>query len=165
MMESNPITIGYGIKSDWMPTRKEIQLLGRMLIQQVDEGNISASKAVTILRALADSIDNALVALKENAMDELSRYPQRQAIIINGAEFTIKEAGVKYDYASCGDTFLDEMMQQKDELDARIKDRQKFLRSIKDREMIVDTRTGEVCELKPPSKTSTTTFSIKYPEE
>lgn len=163
-MESNPIQIGYSIQSDWLPTQLEIDRIGRMLIQQVEDGNISASKAVTILKALAESIDLALSALKSNALDELSRYPQRQAIIINGAEFTIREAGVKYDYASCGDTFLLDMMRDRDELDAKIKDRQKFLRSIKGTEMIVDTRTGEVCELKPPSKTSTTTYSIKYPE-
>lgn len=163
-MESNPIQIGYSIQSDWLPTQLEIDRIGRMLIQQVEDGNISASKAVTILKALAESIDIALSALKENALDELSRYPQRQAIIINGAEFTIKEAGVKYDYAGCGDTLMLDMMQQKEELDAKIKDRQKFLRSIKGTEMIVDTRTGELCEIKPPAKTSTTTYSIKYPE-
>jgi hypothetical protein len=163
-MESKPINIGYSIQSDWLPTRNEIDRIGRMLIQQVKDGNMSASKAVAMLKALAEAIDNALTSLKESALDELQTYPKGQAIIVKGAEFTIKEAGVKYDYASCGDSFLMDMMQEKEELEAKIKDRQKFLRSIKGSEMIVDTRTGELCELKPPTKTSTTTYSIKYPE-
>lgn len=164
-METNPTKIGYSIQGNWMPTRVEIQRITDTLLQQVADGNISASKAVTILRALSDAIEEALNQLKDETINELSKYPKGQAIVVNGVDFAIKEAGVRYDYSNCGDSFLLDMIAQRDDLDTRIKDRQKFLRGIKTTEMVVDTRTGELCELRPPSKQSTTTYSIKYPEQ
>lgn len=163
-MKNNLTTIGTTVQGDWMPTRAEIQRITDTLVEQVCDGNVSVVKSVTILTALLESLDGALKRLKQDAVDELHKYPKGQQVTVNGADIQLKEAGVRYDYSNCGDTILLDMINERDELDNRIKDRQKFLRSIKDVEMVVDTRTGELCELRPPTKTSTTTFTIKYPD-
>lgn len=153
------------LEQTWRPTKSEISRLANEMIQQVNDGNIDASKATVILNALAQAIDTALKNIKSQTVDDLYKYPSKQVPEILGASVELKEAGVKYDYSACGDSFLLDMLQELEALDAKIKDRQKFLRSIKDVEMIVDTRTGEICELRPPTKTSVTTFVIKYPND
>jgi len=164
-MTTKPTTVGYAVMSEWNPTQKEIKRITDTLLQQVDEGNMSASKAVTLLTALSTAIEEALKGLKEQALDELHKYPSGQPILVSGADITIKEAGVRYDYSSCGDPLLNDLSAQRDSIDAEIKERQKLLRNIKGSLMVVDERTGELTELRAPSKTSTTTFSIRYPKD
>lgn len=73
-----------------------------------------------------------------------------------GAEFQIKETGVKYDYSICDDSELDELDINIKELTEKKKIREKFLKSIK----------GEVFDnngvkLNAPSKKSTTSVTVK----
>lgn len=164
-MTTKPAVVGYSVLTEWNPTQKEIKRMTDILLQQVDEGNISAMKAVTLLTALATSIEDALKELKGQALEEMHRYPSGQAIVVSGADITIKEAGVRYDYDSCGDVLLNDLSAERESIDTQIKERQKMLRNIKGTLMVVDERTGELSELRAPSKSSTTTFSIRYPKE
>lgn len=164
-MNNEPTIIGYGIESTWQPTHAEIDRIACNIIAQVQEGNISATKAVTILRALSDAIENALNQLKPQTIEELQRYARGERIVVNGVELQVKEAGVRYDYAQCGDTTLNNLMQQRDALEKEIKQRQKLLQAIKGVEMLVDQTTGEICEVRPPVKTSTTTYVVSFPKQ
>jgi hypothetical protein len=112
-----------------------------------------------------EALDKVSETLKPLVVNELQKYSAKEKIISYGTEFTLKETGVKYDYSKCGDAVLLDLMKQVEELNTKIKERQAFLKSIKDVEFIVDTRTGELCEIHPPQKTSTTSYVITFAKE
>lgn len=153
------------IQKDWKPSKAEIERIKNELIEQVQTGNINSLKSMAILKALSTAIEEAMEEIKQVVIEELQNYPKGQNAIVLCSEYQLKEAGVKYNYENCGDSMLLGMMAQRTVLDEQIKERQKFLRSIKSVEFIVDTSTGEICELRPPVKSSTTTFTIKYPND
>ena len=68
-----------------------------------------------------------------------------------GAKWQIVETGVKYDYSVCDDNELNDLLEQQKVIDAKVKERQEFLKTIK----------GEVFDsngirLNPPIKISET---------
>ena len=76
----------------------------------------------------------------------------------HNAKFEIKEAGVKYDYENCNDPILKDLEDKFAYLENEIKERQKFLKSIKGS---VDVLFGdELVTLYPPVKTSTTSITV-----
>lgn len=77
------------------------------------------------------------------------------------AELSIREAGVKYDYSNCNDTPYNELVAEKEKLDAKIKDRERFLKNVPtEGTTIVDESTGEAITVYPPSKSSKTIVSV-----
>jgi hypothetical protein len=76
------------------------------------------------------------------------------------AEWVIKEVGVKYIYDMCGDPEIVAMQRTIDELNEKIKARQKFLQTLPGEGMDVVTKDGELIKVYPPSKTSTTSVAV-----
>ena len=76
----------------------------------------------------------------------------------HNAKFEIKEAGVKYDFQNCNDPILKELEDKFSILDTEVKERQKFLKSIKESvEVLIG---DEIVTLYPPVKTSTTSVTV-----
>lgn len=153
------------INNQWLPSKVAIDTLAKAIIKPVMEGNADVIKSIATIRAVQEALDKVAETLKPLVVDELHKYSAKEKIISYGTEFTLKETGVKYDYSNCGDYVLLDLMKQVEELNIKIKERQAFLKSIKDVEFIVDTRTGELCEIKPPQKTSTTSYVITFAKE
>lgn len=78
-----------------------------------------------------------------------------------GVEISEAMQGVKYDFSECGDVVLNELMVQKIELDAKVKERQEFLKTVKGTMELVDTDTGETYTVKAPIKTGSMGFTVK----
>ena len=76
------------------------------------------------------------------------------------AEWSIKEAGVTYNYDQCCDTVLNDMNAKFKELSAQIKLREKQRQLTKPGGEKVLTEDGEVIICYPPSRTSTTTVTV-----
>ena len=74
-----------------------------------------------------------------------------------GAEITVKETGVKYDYMICNDATLGDLYGQLEVLKKKIKDRENMLKTISKDSPAVS-MDGEI--LNPPLKTSKTGISI-----
>ena len=94
---------------------------------------------------------------KELTIDEAYKYGK--TFEQYNAKFEIKEMGVKYDFTNCGDPIMTDLLEQQATLDAQIKDRQKFLKSVP-AEGLQTLIEDEVVTLYPPVKTSTTTISV-----
>lgn len=77
----------------------------------------------------------------------------------HNAKIAIKETGVKYEFSQCGDEVMNDLMQRKSELDAAIKSRSEFLKSLPAPIELV-TEEGIVNKIYPPSKSSTTSVTI-----
>lgn len=77
------------------------------------------------------------------------------------AKFQIKETGVKYDWAICGDPERDELEEMQKEIELLIRDREKFLKTIPEGGIIVtDPETGETKRIYRPAKSSTTSVNV-----
>jgi hypothetical protein len=153
------------INNQWLPSKVAIDNLAKTIIKPVMDGNADVIKSIATIRAVQEALDKVSETLKPLVVNELQKYSAKEKIISYGTEFTLKETGVKYDYSKCGDAVLLDLMKQVEELNTKIKERQAFLKSIKDVEFIVDTRTGELCEIHPPQKTSTTSYVITFAKE
>lgn len=153
------------INNQWSPSKVAIDNLASSLVKPIMEGDVDVIKSIATIRALQEALDKAATQLKPLVITELHKYSAKEKIISNGTEFILKEVGVKYDYSDCGDYILNELIKEVEVLNEKIKDRQTFLKSLKQIETIVDTRTGEIHEIKPPQKTSSTGYVITFAKE
>lgn len=91
--------------------------------------------------------------VKEITMREIEKYPKNHTW--GDVKLEIVEAGVKYDYSECGDSQLAELYRMRQALDADIKEREAFLKSVPISGVAIPD-TGEM--VYPPEKTSKTTI-------
>lgn len=90
-------------------------------------------------------------------VNEISKYGKSHTTE-SGTKIELAEVGIKYDYSQTGDVELMELENQKMQLDAKIKERQTFLKSInKPMEVLFF---DELVTIYPASKTSTSSVKI-----
>lgn len=152
------------VRPEWQPTKEQIYLLTEQIIQPVMDGNLEPLKAMALLKGIEEALSEAIDRMKPYILDELSKYKTGEMPSALGVEFKLMEARPTYDYTTCNDAELNRMMVVKNDIDAKVKSRQEFLRKLTKTEFITDTETGEIVEVHPPLKKSTTTFSTKFPE-
>lgn len=133
------------------------------LISTVVNGEVDPIAAFCQLKGLADAIGIFLKSEEvkkavESAKEKWGTAPAE----FQGAKLTINESGVKYDYSGCGDTQWNELTKQKAEIDAKIKERETFLRGIKVSETIIDEETGVVDKVFAPVRTSSSCIKVTY---
>lgn len=150
---------------DVKPTKQYINDFADNLINVVVEGGVAVEKQVVLLRAIQESIGKALDELKPHLMDELAKYGKGEQCRAMGVGFEVREVGVKYDYGNCNDPILNKALEAKKEIDAQVKQRQEFLRKLTGMAFIVDEETGELMEVYPPVKLSTTGYVINFPND
>lgn len=101
------------------------------IVRSVTEGEanpldvqIATVKMGKILKGIRDSVD-----VRDALIREFERYGTRK-VSYKGAEFRKTDAGVRYDYSACGDSVMDGLLKQRDELETRIRERAEFLKRI-----------------------------------
>lgn len=129
------------------------------VINSAKEGLINPLKLHLQVKCLEDLIKQITSNpdYKELTIDEAYKYGK--TFEQHNAKFEIKEMGVKYDFTNCGDPIMTDLLEQQATLDAQIKERQKFLKSVP-AEGLQTLIEDEVVTLYPPVKTSTTTISV-----
>ena len=107
-----------------------VAVLAQSAINAVVEGEIDPIVAhINICK-----MEAAIKAFKENeqvrdiTLRELAKYGKKQSF----GDCTLEEAevGVRYDYSGCNDSFLEELYQTRRALDADIKEREAFLKTL-----------------------------------
>lgn len=89
-------------------------------------------------------------------LDALELYGQK-TVTKGDAKLEITETGTRYDYSTTGDAKIAELYELKKALDADIKEREQYLKSLPSSGVsVIDSDTGEVATLYPPVRTSTT---------
>ena len=144
-----------------MPENKQqIENFAQQLEQGLESGNIVASELLRFQKALEKVFDKIKPTLIECAINEIEKY-EKNAIIKN-TEFSIVEAGVKYDYSDCNDHVLNNLMLDMDYLKGKIKSREAMLKSLSEPMQIIDEVTGEVSTIYGPKKSSSTTIKVSF---
>ena len=121
-------------------TKQKALQLAEKIINQVQEGNINPLDAMVKLTYLSTAIDGALKVIRPLAVDEADKYPTK-TFTDYGAEFQVKETGIKYDYS--GSEEWKQVKEQADGINFELKQIEERIRKFEN-----------------PPKTSTTSLSV-----
>ena len=141
-------------------TKQQIETFAYSLEQGLNNGQIIASDLLRFQKAMEKVFEKIKPTLIENALNEISNYEKNA--VIKGSEFSIVEAGVKYDYSECNDVEHNKFTTQIEALKSALKDRETFLKAIKAPMQMIDENSGEVYTINPPKKTSSTTLKVTF---
>ena len=142
-------------------TKETIKEQSLALLKDLDEGHFSPLHLAAQLKFVEDVISNIKEEVRQRVIAEQDKYGKGD-MTYYGARFDIKEAGVKYDYSHCNDVIWDDLKKQMDALNEQIKEREAFLKTLKERFTYIDESTGEIVTLYPPQRKSTTTYAITW---
>lgn len=90
--------------------------------------------------------------------DAAAKHPK--TFELHNGKFTTKEAGTRYDFATCGDPIWNDLNAQMEALKAKMKEREELLKKAPVGGMQLLCDGGEVVTVFPPVKTSTTTLQV-----
>ena len=146
-----------------IPASKEEQaVLSSAMINSVLDGEIDPIKAVVQAKSLVETLTLFIKdkGVNDLVIREVEKYGKQTSK--DGATIAIKEVGSKWDYSECGDPIYNRLSSQKAEIEEKLKEREALLKATKEPRTEVDEETGEVYTVNPPSKSSTTSYSITF---
>lgn len=137
-----------------MPAKaSEVATFSHQIIKSVKEGNVNPLEVLVMLRSLE--------AVSELVRDELNEYFVREAdkhsekkFECYGAIIEKAEVGTKYNYLGTGDIEYEMLHSEAETAKRRLKEREEFLKTLKEPMQLVNTDTGETYQVRPPFKTS-----------
>lgn len=142
-------------------TKESIKEQSLALLKDLDEGHFSPLHLAAQLKFVEDVITNIKEEVRQRVIAEQDKYGKGD-MTYYGARFDIKEAGVKYDFTECNDDIWNDIYQQMEALNEKRKEREAFLKTLKERFTYIDESTGEIVTIYPPQRKSTTTYAITW---
>lgn len=140
-------------------TKEQISAFSSQILNELESGNISALDILLNVKGFENVLKDIKDKLDELALNEASKY--EKTFNYRNAELQIKEAGTKWDYSNCGDVKLNFILKNEEDIINQKKNRETFLKSLKESMTIIDDQSGEVYEVFPPAKSSKTIVSVK----
>ena len=110
------------------------------------------------LKAMSKALDGAIDSIQEYALSEAQKHGKSFAIY--GAKVEVKEMGTKWYFDKTGDPIIARIAEQKDQIGKAEKDRQSFLKTLKEKTSFLDEESGEVFTVYPARKESKTGIAI-----
>lgn len=134
---------------------------------RVIEGEVAPMEAFAQVKGLMAACEQFTKdrEIVDKVIDAVQQYGKGEDASYLGAKFAVGEVGVKYDYSECNDPEWCRLANQKAEIEAKMKEREAFLKGIKGTITVVDEETGEVYQVTGPLKTSTTSVRITFPKK
>lgn len=131
-----------------------------MIADLVREGNYNALDVATKIKWMIATLTQAQKLIQPDCIDAIEK--ENGKATVNGAEVIKKETGVSYDYANCKDPSWDAMNKVMTSAKEKMAEREKFLKNITAPMSVNDQETGEVYELNPPIKTSSSSIQVTF---
>lgn len=147
------------------------------IINKLDEGQVNPLEVHLQVKAMEDIITQltstdpeknkenieAAKKYKEHLADAFKNYNNGQkSFDFHNAKFTQMETGTKWHYENTNDPVITDLYKQRDELAAKIKERETFLQNVPEKGLVItDEATGETVTIYKPYKTSTTSISVR----
>lgn len=129
------------------------------LRQGIEEGSIDALRVMIELKKLDNQIASVREVAAKAAADEAAKFGQK-SFEYHGAKVELAELGTKYTYDNCNYPPYQRAATKVKEATELVRASEAWLKSIKGKTEFIDPETGEVCEVFPPIKTSTTGIKI-----
>lgn len=134
-----------------MPSRvKEVATFAKGVIQSVKNGDANPLEALVMLKALQLLSKEVIEQIEDNILNEANRYNEK-TIEMYGAKIDKCDVKTEYLYETSGDSQWEELDAEIKGLVEKKKQREEFLRAIKDPVVLV-TKDGEEEIVKPPVK-------------
>lgn len=140
-------------------SKEQISYFSSQILNELESGNISALDVLLNIKGFENVLKDIKDKLDELALNEASKY--EKTFNYRNAELQIKESGTKWDYSNCGDIKLNFILKNEESIANQKKERENFLKSLKESMTIIDDQSGEVYEVFPPAKSSKTIISVK----
>jgi hypothetical protein len=141
-------------------TKQQIEIFAQQLEQGLENGSIIPSELLRFQKAMEKVFEKIKPILIDCALDEIGKY--EKGVLIKNTEFSIVEAGTKYDFTDCNDAVLNELTNEVELLKIKIKARETMLKSITSAMQILDDSTGELITIYPAKKSSSTTVKVTF---
>lgn len=141
-------------------SKQAIQDFASTIVEAVQNGDVNPLDVQVQLKATEAAIKavNDDKRYKSALLDEIAKYGK--SCEYKGAAFSTMESGVKYDWKSTQDPVILELLQEQEEIAAKVKARQEYLKVVPAEG--VDQLVGdEIVKIYPPAKSSTTTVVTK----
>lgn len=138
------------------PSKASIQPMVDKIMQSIDDGLTDSGELATQIAYL----ESVFKALKEPLREILLNDMKGAAMSRFGAKIESIEAGTKYDYSNCGDVIWERLSQELLSAQEAIKEREAFLKTVKQSFSFTDESTGETWSIAPCKKTSVSTYKI-----
>lgn len=159
---NEPITL-----NNLPPNKSAISAYAERTISELLDSGLYSPFEIITRAAVMDEASKKLRAddaLREACIAEYEKYGTREAITYHDVKITVKETGVSYDYEPCGDPVHARLLQEKEAIDAKLKEREKFLQHLPVEGVeTIDEETGEITRIYPPSRTSKTGVQVTLP--
>lgn len=145
-------------------SKTEQKEMANAFVSKVTDGNINPIDAVIQMKSLSETINAFLKSeeIKDAVIIECEKYGKGERPCYNGAILQLKETGVNYDFSVCNDPVYSRLIKQRDDINQQCKEREKYLKAISKPKAEIDEDSGEIFILNPPSKQSTTSYSITF---
>jgi hypothetical protein len=128
---------------------------------QLKDGHLNVLDALAQLEWLSQVVDKIKENARQLAVDEIERYGNeaKTGVTIHGVTLKLKEAGVKYTYNH--NPLWNTIKEKEDVIAQQRKDLEAMLKTINKPTSFINQETGEVHDVRPALKSSTTTIEIK----
>jgi len=114
------------------------------------EAYITAKKLEYVVKSLIE-------VLQPMAITEAEK---QKGNTLYGVEVNVKDTGVRYNFSECGYTPYNNLLSGKKQIETELKGMETLLKSINKKTTIVDEGSGEILEVKPPTRTSGTSIVL-----
>ena len=135
--------------------------LAIQIVEAIDAGDLNPLDIHYQVKAMEDFIKMLTVnsRYKDAVLTEGMKHGK--SFQFNGSKMEIKETGVKYDYSKCGDPNWQILENQITELKDKQKAVEAHLKVLPAEGLqVVNADSGEVIQMYPPVKTSTTSIAV-----
>lgn len=126
-----------------------VEKFARLVIAEVEEGRADPLKVALYMKTIDQIRERVTRGTAEYALKEASKYGEK-TFPFHGAEITVKDVKVEYDYSVCGHPPYDQLVKILEETRRQMKDIEATLKTLKSpQEMLFEG--GEVATVRPPA--------------
>jgi len=143
-------------------TKKELTAKAKsQASEDVDQGLIDPLKNYLYAKTLINYLTAYANEIHEAAIQEYDQFGEKDVSLLNRT-ITKSETGVKYDFSNSNHPKLKSLVAEQEKITSDIKEVEKMLKGLNEPMTIIDEDTGEMTEIKPPVKRSTTKIKVTY---
>lgn len=140
-------------------SKSEVGRFAAQVINSVKAGEVNPHEVLVLLRALQNVSETVLEGIKENINTEADRYSERRFEAF-GVTIEKAELATRYKYELSNDREWERRKAGVDAAMSLLKEREAFLRGLKEPMTVVEEDSGEVYRITPPPKFSTSGLKV-----
>jgi len=131
--------------------KKALEMFANTIIQDVKEGRENALEIQLLIKKYEFVLNEIKENIKVNVNTEVSKYGEKE-FEYGGAKCHYTPTATSYDFGNCGDPVYSRLFIKSEEANYQLKERQNFLKSVREPFTFIDDVTGEVTTISPPLK-------------